>query len=152
MSYAGKWIFHSVGVMGEDDKLTYMNAEEYIDSPMMYIDESDEDAVAEEIRERKQLTASRIEVSDDGKLYMLMPLPEEATQEMIDEAVNAGEITLRDGMLVGKSMDWEERDGKLWFDTGIEGEVFGEKADSWTCGIDDDGFFTFITTRYVKED
>lgn len=152
MKYTGRWIFHSVGVMGENGELTYMSADEYINSPMMYIDETDEDAVTEEIKDRKQLTGSCVEVCEDGNLYMLMPIPEEATQEMIDEAVEAGELILRNGMICGQSMAWEERDGKLWFDTGMEGEVFGEKADTWACATDDDGFFTFMTTRYTKED
>ena len=66
--------------------------------------------------------------------------------------VAAGEISLRNGMICQRPMRWEERDGKLWFDTGIEGEAFGEKVESWVCAIDEEGFFTFMTTRYVKED
>ena len=152
MKYTGKWIFHSVGVMGENGELTYMSVDEYINSPMMYIDETDEEAVADEIKERKQLTGSCIEVCNDGSLYMLMPVPERVTKEEIDEAVKAGEVNLRDGMIFDRPMKWEERDGKLWFDTGIEGEVFDEEADTWICAVEDDGFFKFMTTRYVKED
>ena len=40
MSYIGKWRFHSIGVINEAGNLTYMNAEEYINSPMPYIDEN----------------------------------------------------------------------------------------------------------------
>ena len=152
MKYTGKWIFHSVGVMGENGELTYMSADEYINSPMMYIDETDEEAVADEIKERKQLTGSCVEVCEDGKLYVLMPVPEDITQEMIDEAVDAGEIIMRGDMFCERPMAWEERDGKLWFDTGIEGEAYGETADTWACATDEEGFFTFMTTRYVKED
>lgn len=151
MNYVGKWIFHSVGVAGENG-LTYMNAEEYHASPMTYVDETDADAVADEMKERKQLTGSCVEVCEDGNLYVLMPLPEGVTQEEVDEALNAGAIKLRNGMLYDNPMAWEERDGKLWFDTGIEGEAFGEKADSWACGIDDEGFLVFITSRFVKEE
>lgn len=151
MNYIGKWLFHSIGVNDENGELTYMTAQEYMDSPMMYIDETDEDAVTDELKERWQITGSCIEVCDDGHLYMLMPLPENVTQDEIDEAVNSGAITLRNGMICERPMAWEERDGKLWFDTGIEGETFGEKADSWVCAIEDN-FFTFITTRYVKEE
>ena len=45
---------------------------------------------------------------------------------------------------------WEERNGELWYDTGIDGEVFGEKADTWVKAIDEDGYFIFATTRFVK--
>jgi len=151
MNYVGKWIFHSIGVSDENG-VTYMNAEEYHASPMPYIDETDAEAVADEIKERKQLTGSCVEICEDGTLYVLMPLPEGATQEEVDEAVNAGYIKLRNGMLYDKPMSWEERDGKLWFDMGIKGEVFDEEADSWVCGIDDNGYFAFITSRFVKEE
>lgn len=152
MNYIGKWRFHSVGVINESGNLTYMNTEEYINSPMQYIDENDKDAVSEELRERRQMTGACIEVCEDGKLYMLLPIPEGVSQEEVDAAVAAGEVSLRNGMICENPMQWEERDGKLWFDTGIEGEVFGEKADTWVCAIDEEGFFAFMTTRYVKED
>lgn len=152
MNYIGKWRFHSIGVIDESDSLTYMNAEEYLASPMPYIDESDEYAVADEVKERKQMIGACVEVCEDGNLYMLMPLPEGVSKEEVDAAVAAGAISLRDGMICQRPMRWEERDGKLWFDTGIEGEAFGEKVESWVCAIDEEGFFTFMTTRYVKED
>ena len=59
-------------------------------------------------------------------------------------------IILLDGMMADRPWVWEERGGELWYDTGIKGEVFGEKADSWVKAIDEDGYFTFATTRFVK--
>ena len=50
MEYAGKWRFHSVGQIDDNGALVYMNAEEHLASPMPYIDETDEEAVADEIR------------------------------------------------------------------------------------------------------
>ena len=152
MNYIGKWRFHSIGIINESGNLTYMSAEEYLNSPMPYIDETDEDAAKDEIKERKQIIGACIEVCEDGKLYMLMPLPEEVSQEEVDAAVAAGEISLHNGMLCSGVISWEERNGKLWFDTGIEGEAYGETADTWACATDEEGFFTFMTTRYVKED
>jgi len=152
MEFKGLWVFHSIGVINDDGEMQYMSAEEYMNSPMLYIDETDEEAVEDEIKSRKQTIGSCIEVCDDGKLYMLMPLPEGVSQKEIDEAVAAGAITLRCGMLCDAPMSWEERDGKLWLDTGIEGEVFGEKADTWACAVGDSGLFEFMTTRYVKEE
>lgn len=151
MSYIGKWIFHSVGQVDENEVMTYMTADEYLNSAMIYIDETDEDAVADEIRERKQFIGSLVEICDDGKLYILMPLPEGASEEEIKEAVSMGALNMRDGMLYERALSWEERDGKLWYDTGIEGEAFGEAMDTWVCAIDENGYFTFMTTRYVKE-
>ena len=153
MSYIGKWAFHSIAAMNDDDSgFVYLSAEEYLKSPMPYVDESDEEAVADEMKERKNMVGTQIKVCEDGKLYMLMPLPEGVPQEEVDKAVAAGIITLLDGMMTDEPKAWEDRGGELWYDTGIEGEVFGEKADSWARAIDEDGYFTFATTRFVKAD
>lgn len=39
MNYIGKWRFHSIGVINESGELIYLSAEEYLNSPMPYIDE-----------------------------------------------------------------------------------------------------------------
>ena len=49
MNYIGKWRFHSIGVINESGELIYLSAEEYLNSPMPYIDETDEEAVADEL-------------------------------------------------------------------------------------------------------
>ena len=145
-NYIGKWFFHSIATADENGDLTYLKAEDNLNSPFEYIDENDEEAVADEIRERKQMTGSVIEICDDGTLYMMMPLPEDASESEIEEAVKAGEIELRNGMASDKAFPWEERDGKLLFNAGIE----GEDEDSWINPIDEEGFFKFITIRYER--
>ena len=55
MKYVGTWVFHSMGVMNDDLERVYLNAEEYLNSPMPYVDETDEDAVAYEMKERKKM-------------------------------------------------------------------------------------------------
>ena len=150
MKYVGTWIFHSIGAMNDNDELVYLSAEDYLKAPMPYVDESDEEAVADELGERKKMVGMQVKICEDGKLYLLSPLPEGVSQEEVDQAVAAGEITLLDGMMTDCPMAWEDRDGELWYDTGIEGEVFGEKADSWVKAMDEDGYFTFAFTRFVK--
>ena len=149
MNYIGKWVFHSIGELG-DGYIRYLNAEEYLASPMPYVDENDEEAVADELAERKKMIGMELRVLEDGTLYVLMPLPEGVSKEEVDAAVKAGEITLYDGMMCDRPLRWEERDGALWFDSGIEGEVYDEDADTWVKATDNDGYFTFITTRFVK--
>lgn len=147
MSYVGKWVFHSIGAMNENDEMVYMNAEEYLNSPMLYIDESDEEAVADEMKERRQTISGQIAVSEDGKLYMLMPLPEGVSKAEVDQAVKAGVIKLYDGMMTDDPKAWEERDGALWLEVGE-----GMSEDGWVKLSDDDGYLTFVTTRYIKAD
>ncbi len=151
MSYIGKWHFHSIGIRDENMDLIYVKSEEFISSPMPYVDESDEEAIADEIKQRKQIVNSYMEINPDGKLYLLMPVPEGVSDEELNESVKAGYVHLRDGMLCDNAMEWEERDGKLWINSGIEGEAFGEATDPWICASDDDGLISFITTRYEKE-
>ena len=150
MDYIGTWVFHSIGTMNDSDELVYLSAEEYLKSPMPYVDESDEEAIADELQERKKMVGMQVKICEDGKLWLLLPLPDGVSQKEIDEAVEAGVITLLDGMMTDRPIAWEDRSGELWYDTGIEGEAFGEKADSWVKAIDEDGYFTFATTRFVK--
>lgn len=152
MNYIGRWKLNSVFTIGEDDEPLYLSTEEYLNSPMPYIDETDEEAVADEMKERRAFVGTVIKICEDGKIYMLVPLPEGVTKEQVDEAVASGEIKVMDGAMYDKPMTWEERDGELWFDTGIEGEVYGEKADTWVKPIDKDGFFNFMNYRFIKED
>ena len=151
MSFIGKWVFHSIATMDESDKFIYLSAEEYLNAPMPYIDETDEEAVKDEIKERKGMIGMQLKICEDGKMYSLLPLPEGVTQEEVDAAVSAGHIPLMDGMMTEKPSAWEERDGEFWYDTGMEGEMFGEKADSWVKASDENGFITIFTTRFVKE-
>ncbi len=152
MTYTGKWKLHSVMTFDDDDMPVYLTPEEYLDSPMPYVDESDEEEVAHEMKERRKLIGMSIKLCEDGKLYMLSPLPEGVSQEEVDRAAEAGVIKLVDGQIADEPKAWEIRDGELWFDTGIEGEVYGEKADSWVKPIDENGFFNFMNFRFIKED
>ena len=118
---------------------------------MPYIDETDEEAITSDMRERKQITSSLIEICDNGKLLMLIPIPKEEYESYLAELESGGEKELRPGMICMRCSDWEERNGELWFDSGIEGEAFGEDTDTWAKAIDENGLFTFMTMRYEKE-
>ena len=147
MSYVGKWVFHSIGMVNDSDEVVFLSAEEYLKAPMPYVDESDEEAVADELKERRNMIGGQIAVCEDGKLYMLMPLPEGVSEEEVDKAVKAGVIKLYDGMMTDDPKAWEERDGELWLEVGE-----GMSEDGWTKISDDDGHLLFMTTRYVRAD
>ena len=147
MSYVGKWVFHSIGMVNDSDEVVFLSAEEYLKAPMPYVDESDEEAVADELKERRNMIGGQIAVCEDGKLYMLMPLPEGVSKEEVDKAVEAGVIKLYDGMITDDPKAWEERDGELWLEVGE-----GMSEDGWVKLSDDDGKLRFMTTRYTKAD
>ena len=151
MNFIGFWKFHSMGTY-TDDGLVYLSADEYINSDMSYIDTSDEEAVADEMKERRMTVGTRLKICEDGKAYMLAPVPEGVSDEEVAEAVKEGRVTLMDGMIVAEEgKAWELRDGELWYNTGIEGEVLGEKTDGFIKPIDDEGYFNFLNVRFVKE-
>ncbi len=145
MSYIGKWQFHSIGVVNDEEGLVFLNAEEYLASPMPYIDETDEDLVASEMKERKQTAGSQIEVCEDGTFYMLMPLPENVSKEEVDAAVAAGYIKLHNGMITDDPFIWEEREGNLWLNMNKGSDEFIQVSDG-------SGYLTVVTTRYTKVD
>ena len=151
MSYIGTWKFHSIGVM-RNDRIEYISGEEYLKEPMPYINETNEEAVADELRERSIAVSMQIKVCEDGKLYLMTPIPEGTPQEELDAAIASGELILIDGMLSQSPTNWEERNGELWYNTGIEGEILDEKADFWTKAIDENGLFVIITSRFEKAD
>ena len=67
----------------------------------------------------------RTEFADDGMLNTLMFVPDEMKAEVAKHGVDVRD----DGYAVIDSTEWEERDGKFFYNTKIEGEVFGEKVD-----------------------
>ena len=69
----------------------------------------------------------RTEFAEDGVLNTLMFVPE----EMRGEAAKHGAVVREDGYAPVESTTWKEADGNFYCDTKIEGEVFGEKADSF---------------------
>ena len=113
MKYVGTRVFHSMGVMNDDFKRVYLNAEEYLNSPMPYVDETDEEAVRDEMNERKKTIGMKVKVCEDGKLYLLMPIPEGVSEKELREATASGRFMLIDGMLTDKAIAWEETAGEL---------------------------------------
>ena len=152
MEFIGKWKINLICSIDDGKEAVYLSPDEYCSSPMpSYVDENDADAVESELRDRRSIASMIANVSCDGKVYFLVPFPEGATQEEIDEAVESGELKVHDGMILADVVSWELRDGEPWIDTGIDGEVMGEKADSFIKALDADGLFAFMTMKFIKE-
>ena len=69
----------------------------------------------------------RMEFAEGGVLNTLMFVPE----EMREEAAKHGAVVREDGYAPIESTTWKEENGKIYYDTKIEGEVLGEKVDSF---------------------
>lgn len=74
-----------------------------------------------------ELMRYRTEFTEDGTLNTLMFVPE----EMREEAAKHGAVVREDGYAAIESTIWKEENGKFYYDTKIEGEVLGEKVDSF---------------------
>lgn len=143
MSYVGKWKFHSIGTVDDETcERIWLNAEEYMNSPMPYVDETDEDAVADEIKERKRTIGTLLEVCEDGKMYVLMPLPDGVSEEEVEAAAKAGVIKVRDGMLTDEPFDWKEQEGELWVKMGVPDDFMQFSGDG--------EFLTMVLTRFER--
>lgn len=74
-----------------------------------------------------ELLQYRTEFAEDGVLNTLIFVPE----EMKEEAKKHGAVIRDDGYAVVESSVWKEENGKFYYDTQVEGEVLGEKVDSF---------------------
>ena len=90
----------------------------------------------------------RTEFAEDGVLNTLMFVPE----EMKEEAAKHGVVVRDDGYAVIESTKWKEENGKLYYDTKIEGEVLGEMVDSFSeIPVDEDGCLLYSFGMVVLE-
>ena len=150
VSYVGKWVFHSITNITEDGEIQFLNAEELLN----YIPNGPTDAIIEEMKmNQKLVVGSVVEISKDGYAYLLTPIPEYVTKEELDEAIATGAVTLRDGMLViDKPVLWQDRDGELWIQVGMETLPDGEgQRPAWEkVEITNDGLLIIAMIRYQK--
>ena len=90
----------------------------------------------------------RTEFAEDGVLNTLMFVPE----EMREEAAKHGAVVREDGYAVVGSTVWKEENGKIYYDTEIEGEVLGEKVDSFAeIPVTEDGCLQYGLGMIILE-
>ena len=95
-----------------------------------------------------QLMQCRTEFAEDGVLNTLMFVPE----EMREEAAKHGAVVREDGYAAVESTAWKEENGKFYYDTKIEGEVLGEKVDSFAeIPVTEDGYLLYSFGMIILE-
>ena len=95
-----------------------------------------------------EMMQCRTEFAEDGVLNTLMFVPE----EMREEAAKHGAVVREDGYAPIESTTWKEVDGKFYYDTKVEGEVFGEKVDSFAeIPVTEDGCLLYSYGMVVLE-
>ena len=100
--------------------------------------------------EDKIIFSSFMDFTEDGRVLNLSPIPEDLSQEEIDEVVENFEYELYDGYIKLTEYSWKTENGKYYLDTNIKGEVLGEEVSSWAEISDIDGKIEILTVRVVK--
>lgn len=92
-----------------------------------------EDILAKEDLEKDMRFMAKMvmQFDEDGTIFMMTPLPDGVSQDEVDAAVKAGQVTLKDGLMLMEEKHWKTEDGKVYTDTEPEGEVMGEKVGPW---------------------
>ena len=88
-----------------------------------------------------------VEFTADHKVLQWMKLPAGVSDEEIKAAVEAGEIgPVENGYFSMGEKPWKALDGKYFYDTGEQREVFGEAQSSWDeLKEDEDGLLDFAS-------
>lgn len=87
----------------------------------------------------------KVEFTADHKVMQWMKLPAGVSEDMIKQALEAGEISaFKDGYFSMAAKEWKCVDGKYYYDTGEHRETFGEVQSSWDeLKFDENGLMDF---------
>ena len=87
----------------------------------------------------------------DGTVRTMMKIPDGMSQEKIDEALEEGYE--RDGdCFVIKKEEWKEEDGKILYNSGIQGQFSGEEVSPWAeITQEENGEITFMNFYRMKK-
>ena len=103
--------------------------------------------------EDKIMYSSFMEFTEDGRVLNLSPIPEDLSQEELDEVVENCEYELYEGYIKLAEYSWKIEDGKYYFvDTHIKGEILGEEVSSLVELKIVDGVMDLPTLRIVKDE
>ena len=103
--------------------------------------------------EDKIMYSSFMEFTEDGRVLNLSPIPEDLSQEELDEVVENCEYELYEGYIKLAEYSWKTENGKYYFvDTHIKGEILGDEVPSWVELNIVDGVMDVGTLRIVKDE
>lgn len=135
MDVHGFWKIKKLMMLTDDDEDPWKTVEYAMEADFL-----DDDT--------KEFLQGRFLFADDGKVKVLVPIPEGATQQEIDEAVAAGIVEVYDEKtMVGGVYEWKTEDGKIYVDSGLHNK--GEH--DWGEVTETDGMLNFLTYKLVRE-
>lgn len=120
MSIIGKWKVKKIGVFQPDFTIKMLTPAE-----LETLEDGDE---------YLKMAKVIIEFLPDGTMNTLLPVPKELESQLIAEGKK-----IVDGFGIMDTTTWKEEKGEYFYDTKIEGEIFGEKVSSFEkLAIEDD--------------
>lgn len=103
--------------------------------------------------EDKIMYSSFMEFREDGRVLSLSPIPDDLSQEELDELVENFEYELYEGYIKLAEYSWKTENGKYYFvDTHFEEEILGEEVPSLVELKIVDGVMDLTTIRIVKDE
>lgn len=127
MSIAGKWKVQKIMSFGEEGPQLITMAEF--------------EAIPEKDEEMAQMASSILDITEDGKITMMIPIPAEA----IEEARAEGAEVTDDGFVIADRFEWLNRDGEYF----CLNESMG--TDPMPLKIDGDGGLEFMGGLLIYE-
>ena len=103
--------------------------------------------------EEKIMYSSFMDFTEDGRVLNLSPIPEDLSQEELDEVVENCEYELYEGYIKLAEYIWKTENGKYYFvDPHIKGEIPGDEVPSGVELNIVDGVMDVGTLRIVKDE
>lgn len=106
-----------------------------------------------EVAEALSLFNSIVEFTSDRKVIMWMKLPEGVSDEEIKAALEAGEIkAIKDGYFYSDESEFKSVNGKFYYNSGAEYELFDEKQSPWIpLEFDEEGLLNFTGMIKIRK-
>ena len=145
MDILGRWVVEGVLSFDEDFNRSYVSIEEYLNSPY---DDDDPDTIRHEQTERRRMCSTVIDILADGTIKNMMVIPEDITQEELDES---GMEVIEGKYIVLESGLWKEEDGKYFVKAGHETDENGVTSDHYEpMEVDADGYLYYLLMLKMK--
>lgn len=124
MNIIGKWKLKGMNIPTEN-------------GPVLYTKDNFPEEYADLFDENKDML---LEFLEDGTLNTIV----EATQPYLDMAAEEGIEVREDGYIVSSSTRWENRNGKIFYDSEVEGTILDEAVDPFVeIDVTEDGCIWF---------
>lgn len=101
-------------------------------------------------KDAKIIAISVWDFTPDGNIMMKIPIDK---TEYTVEQLEAEGMKVIDGYIISDDgKHWKEKDGEVYADTGMKGEVLGEKVDGWEkLELDEEGLLPMMGGMYLCE-